>query len=204
VRTVVTFGTIATVVVALATAEFGCGNNSDKAERPSRPVSAERAMHVTCERSWTPTLRTFGAAWRQNSVRAGSVTLLQARRLAHAPIGNDGRAVKIRTLVHPRTPVTIAIGRSGRSIAGIVPLERSGQGVPMAETQGTLLLDGCDVGPIEQRADVPKRLRSLRELGDVGFPLTIAVARPACVPLEITTAGNTIRRTISIGAGRCA
>jgi hypothetical protein len=162
-------------------------------------------MRLTCQQSWTPTPRTLVGGWRRSSIRAGSVTLLLARRLAHAPIGADGRAVKIGTLVHPRTPVTIAIGRSGRSTAGFTALQRSGQPVPIAETHGTLRLDGCDAAPIEQRADVPERLRSVRELGYVGFPVTIAVAHPACVPLEITTSGTTTTRTISIGAGRrCA
>jgi hypothetical protein len=201
---VVARSALATAVVALAAVQIACGHTGDKAERPSQPPSTKRAMRLSCQRSWTPTPRTLVGGWRQSSIRAGSVTLLLARRLAHAPIGGDGRAVKIPTLVHPRTPVTIAIGRSGRSTAGFVPLERSGQtAVPMADTDGTLLLEGCDAAPIEQRADVPKRLRSVRELSDVGYPLTIAVARPACVALEITAAGRTIRRTISIGAGRC-
>jgi hypothetical protein len=201
---VVARSALATAVVALAAAQIGRGHTGDKDQRPTPPVSIERAMRLSCERSWTPTPRTLVGGWRQSSIRAGSVTLLLARRLAHAPMGSDGRAVKIPTLVHPRTPVTIAIGRSGRSTAGFVPLERSGQtAVPMTDTDGTLRLDGCDTAPIEQRADVPKRLRSVRELSDVGYPLTIAVARPACVPLEITTADRTISRTISIGAGRC-
>jgi hypothetical protein len=191
-------------VVAVTAAAVGCGRSSDRL-RPSRPASTEPIMRLTCERSWTPSARTFGVGdWRRSSVRAESVTLLRARRLADAPIGADGRAVKIRTLVHPRTPVTIAIGRASRAIAGFVALERAGQAVPMAQTDGTLRLDGCDAAPVEQRADVPRRLRGVRELGYVGFPLTIAVARPACVALEITAGRATTRRTISIGAGRCA
>ena len=125
---------------------------------------------------------------------AGPVTFLNARRLAGIRIARDGSA-KIRTLVAPRTPVTIAIGRTARRTAGFVPLTNGGT-AGIEASRPLLRLEGCD--------GVPPSEQAIRGLADVGFPVSVAATRKSCIPFEVTPDGGaTSRVVVSLGAGDC-
>ena len=104
-------------------------------------------------------------------------------------------SVKIRTLVQPRTPVTIAIGRSARDVAGFVPMTNGGE-AGIESSRPLLRLQGCD--------GVPRSGQAIPGLADVGFPVFIAAATKSCVPIEVTPDGGpTSRVVVSLGAGDC-
>src|SRR5919197_3516606 len=83
-----------------------------------------RPKHVTilresCNESWVPTADTFKgfAGWRQTSIRIGPITLMGAKVAARRDVAKYG-SVKFRTLVRPRTRVTVEIGPEARSSVG--------------------------------------------------------------------------------------
>jgi hypothetical protein len=180
-------------VVALGLAACGGGEPDRKAQPPPAPSTA--VLRISCGESWWPNARTFAnRRWREQSVIAGPVTFLNARRLARVRMSASG-SVKIRTLVQPRTPVTIAIGRSARDVAGFVPMTNGGE-AGIEASRPLLRLQGCD--------GVPRSGQAIPGLADVGFPVFIAAATKSCVPIEVTPDGGpTSRVVVSLGAGDC-
>jgi hypothetical protein len=184
-------------VVVLVTTFVACGGGGEqRATRPPARVSVE-VLRIGCEQSWTPNRVTFAnPRWRRESIRIGPVTLLNARRLARVHLRELGvGSVKIRTLVRPRTAVTLAIGREARDVAGFVPLSNGGvAGIDAAKP--VLSLQGCP--------GVPRDAQVIRGLADVGYPVSVAVSTDRCVAIEVTEKGRpTQRRVVSFGAGRC-
>jgi hypothetical protein len=52
---------------------------------------------------------------------------------------------------------------------------------------------------------IPREARVAPDIDGTFFATFVAIARAACVPLEVTPdGGHTIRRVVSLGAGRCA
>jgi hypothetical protein len=184
---------LATAPLALCLA--ACGG-SDTAPKPQpAPERSPAVLRTTCSDSWWPNARTFAdRRWREHSVTAGPVTFLNAKRLADIRITGHG-SVKIRTLVRPRTAVTIAIDRTARRTAGFVPLTNGGE-AGIEASRPVLRLEGCD--------GVPRTEQAVAGLADVGFPVSVAATRKSCVPLEVTPDGGpTSRVVISLGAGDC-
>ena len=179
--------------LAVGLAACGGGDAGPKPQPPSAPPPA--ALRTSCSESWWPNATTFAnRRWREQSLTAGPVTFLNAKRLAGIRITGRG-SVKIRTLVRPRTPVTIAIARSARDLAGFVPMTNGGAaGIEASRPQ--LRLEGCD--------GVPRSEQAVAGLADVGFPVFVAAARRSCVPFEVTPdGGRTSRVVVSLGAGDC-
>ena len=109
-------------LVAAAIAACGGGH----ALRPERTVGtpASQVLRTTCAQSWWPNATTFqDRAWRKASVIAGPVTFMNAKRLARAAV-EPNTSVKIRTLVRPRTSITLAIDRDSEGQAGVCPAEQ--------------------------------------------------------------------------------
>jgi hypothetical protein len=106
---------------------------------------------------------------------------------AHRDVAAYG-SIKFRTLVRPRTAVTIEIGRTARSAVGFVSASDADRSTWPKRGAPILRLAPC-------RADFPP----VRGLLAIGYPMYLRVRHNACVPL---TVGHT-RRTVSIGAGRC-
>jgi hypothetical protein len=181
------------LIASLAIGLAACGG-ADAGPKP-RPPSTPAVLRTTCSESWWPNATTFANhRWREQSVTAGPVTFLNAKRLAGIRISGRG-SVKIRTLVRPRTPVTIAVARSARDLAGFVPMTNGGE-AGIEASRPLLRLEGCD--------GVPRSEQAVAGLADVGFPVFIAAARKSCVPLEVTPEGGvTSRVVISLGAGVC-
>lgn len=147
-----------------------------------------------CNSSYWPNETTFAdRRWRAHSVTAGPVTFLNAKRLARAPVGEDV-AVKIRTLVAPSTPVTIAIGRAARATAGFVPTLN---GASFAAARPAMHLAGCDGVPPGEQVE--------RGVADVGYPMSVVAQRAGCVPIDVTPDGGRSRRVvIALGVRSCA
>jgi hypothetical protein len=181
------------LIAPLAIGLAACGGGDAGPER--RPPSTPAALRTSCSESWWPNATTFAnRRWREQSLTAGPVTFLNAKRLAGVRITGRG-SVKIRTLVRPRTPVTIAIARSARDLAGFVPMTNGGE-AGIEASRPVLRLEGCD--------GVPRSEQAVAGLADVGFPVFVAAARKSCVPFEVTPAGGaTSRVVISFGAGDC-
>jgi hypothetical protein len=110
-----------------------------------------------------------------------------AKTAAHRNVARYGQ-IKFRTLVRPRTPVTVEIGPAARSAVGFVAEADALRSIWPAHGAPILRLAPC-------RADYPP----VRGLRSVGYGMFLRVRHNACVPL---TVGQT-RRTVSIGAGRC-
>jgi hypothetical protein len=179
--------------LAVGLAACGGGDAGPQPQPPSAPPPA--ALRTSCSASWWPNATTFAnRRWREQSLTAGPVTFLNAKRLADIRITGRG-SVKIRTLVRPRTPVTIAIARSARDLAGFVPMTNGGAaGIEASRPQ--LRLEGCD--------GVPRSEQAVAGLADVGFPVFVAAARRSCVPFEVTPDGGRMSRVVvSLGAGQC-
>jgi hypothetical protein len=181
-------------LLALGLAACGKGDGGSMQRPPSLP--SPTVLRTSCSESWWPTDRTFAnPRWREQSVTAPPVTFLNAKQLARVRITGRG-SVKIRTLVQPETPVTIAIGRSARGTAGFVAMTNAGE-AGIDASRPVLHLAGC--------AGVPRSEQAIRGLADVGFPVFVAATKKSCVPMEITPDGGPTRHVVvSIGAGSCA
>lgn len=180
----------------LGLALLSCGGGSASAPQEPAVVPPPAVLRTTCAESWWPTSATFtNRHWRAQSVFAGPVTFLNAKRLAR--LATDGEAsVKIRTLVRPETPVTIAIGRRMRRTAGFVPLNNGGE-AGIEASRPVLHLEGC--------TGVPRDSQALRGLSDIGFPVFVATTKAHCVDLEVTPEGRRTQHVVvSLGAGKCA
>jgi hypothetical protein len=172
-----------------------CGGHASRPDRTvGTPVS--HVLRTTCAQSWWPNSTTFeNRAWRRDSVNAGPVTFLNAKRLAWAPV-QPNTSVKIRTLVRPRTQVTLAIGRGSQARAGFVPLSNGGA-AGLEAARPSARLDGCP--------GVPPAEQAVKGIADVGYPVSVAVARAMCVPIEVTPAGGLPRRVVlAIGVHDCS
>jgi hypothetical protein len=183
------------VIAPLVVGVAACGGGDTSPKPQPAPERAPAVLRTSCSDSWWPNARTFAdRRWREHSVAAGPVTFLNANRLADIRIAGRG-SVKIRTLVRPRTPVTIAIGRTARRTAGFVPLT-SGGAAGFEAARPLLRLEGCD--------GVPRSEQAVPGLADVGFPISVAATSQSCVPLEVTPDGGpTSRVVVSLGAGDC-
>ncbi len=187
------------VIVAALSSGCGLGGSDSEPDQPDRstaPQIQSRPAQVGCDRSWAPNKRTFAnPTWRTDSLRLGPVTLLDAKRLARTaivnlPIKND-LPIKIRTLVQPSTPVTIRVGSTVPTSA------RAGLGTgvsPSAEHEAVSFAP-CPA--------IPREVRAIAELADVGFALFVTTDRRACVPIIVEANGRRYREVLSLGAGRC-
>jgi hypothetical protein len=169
-------------VVAAAALASGCDSRS-------KPPQRLAVVRESCAASWVPTARTFVgfASWRRTSIRIGPITLMGAKTVAHRNVARYGQ-IKFRTLVRPRTPVTVEIAPAARSAVGFVSTRDAGRSIWPAHGAPVLRLAPC-------RANV----LPYRGILKIGYGMFLRVRRNACVPL---TVGQT-RRTVSIGAGRC-
>jgi hypothetical protein len=197
VRAPIVLGTpLAVAVAAAAAATAACGGSH--ASRPDRTVRTPTAhvLRTTCAQSWWPTSTTFeNRAWRKDSVNAGPVTFLNAKLLARAPV-QPNTSVKIRTLVQPRTPVTLTIDRDSQARAGFVPLSNGGA-AGLEAAKPVARLDGCP--------GVPPAEQAVKGISDVGYPVSVAVARPTCVAIDVTPAGGSTQRIVlAIGVHACS
>ena len=106
-RSLVLAGAVASLVGAGALAS-GCDSRSTPPKRLA-------VVRESCDDSWVPTARTvvgFGN-WRRTSIRIGPITLMGAKTAAHRDVAAYG-SIKFRTLVRPRTPVTVEIAPAAR------------------------------------------------------------------------------------------
>jgi hypothetical protein len=155
----------------------------------STPPKRLAVVRESCDHSWVPTARTFVGYgdWRRTSVRIGPITLMGAKTAAHRDIASYGQ-IKFRTLVRPRTPVTVEIGPAARSAVGFFapPLFQ-----PVLPKHGV---------PILRLAPCPANFLPYHGLRAIGYPMFLRVRHNACVPLTV----GQKRRIVSIGAGRCS
>lgn len=144
------------------------------------------------QRAW------FHARYPRWSLQIGPVTFLDVRRAARAPLARRGGA-KFPVLLEPDRDVTIAIGREARDAAGFVALYNgfpAGPGPVPENAYAAVHLEGCP--------PMPREARVAPEIDGVFFATFMAIARDACVPLEVTPdGGRMVRRIVSLGAGRC-
>jgi hypothetical protein len=179
------------VLVGAVAGLVGAGTLASGCDSRSTPPKRLAIVRESCVDSWVPTARTFvgyGKDWRTTSIRIGPITLMGAKTGAvHRDVAAYG-SIKFRTLVRPRTPVTVTIGPAARSAVGFVaPADALGSTWPKRGA------------PILRLAPCRADFLPVRGLLAIGYPMFLRVRRNACVPL---TVGKT-RRTVSIGAGRC-
>jgi hypothetical protein len=169
-------------VVGAAMLATGC----DSRKTEPKPLAVVRE---SCATSWVPTAETFKGyePLSRTSVRLGPITLMGTRVAARRDVAAYG-SIKFRTLVHPRTAVTVEIGEAARSAVGFVAPADAERSIWPKHGAPLLRLEPC-------RANYP----AVRGVLAVGYPMFLRVRHNACVPL---TVGQT-RRTVSIGAGRC-
>ena len=153
-------------------------------------------MRESCNDSWVPTAETFVGFrdWRRTSIRVGPITLMGAKTgAAHRDVAAYG-SIKIRTLVRPRTPVTVEIAPAARSAVGFVAPPGFQEVWPKHGA------------PILQLAPCRANFLPYRGIVQIGYPMFLRVRHNACVPLTVreTRSGRSVRATVSIGAGRCA
>ena len=155
----------------------------------STPPKRLAVVRESCDDSWVPTAQTFVGYgdWRRTSVRIGPVTLMGAKTAAHRDAARYGQ-IKFRTLVRPRTPVTVEIAPAARSAVGFVSTRDAGRSIWPAHGAPVLRLAPCRANFLPYRGILK-----------IGYGMFLRVRRNACVPL---TVGQT-RRTVSIGAGDC-
>jgi hypothetical protein len=181
------------VCIGVAGLLAACGEReSPSTPRTSSDSTGVRSIpaHVTCSNSWTPNARTFAnEMWREQSVRVGPVTLLNAHRLARVPVEQYG-TIKIRTLIKPETSVTMRIDASSP------PGARVGIGTTDAADDHALRYDPCPA--------VPRRERAIADVADVGFPLFVSTSGRVCLRVTVEAAGDRTVKVISLGAGRCS
>jgi hypothetical protein len=178
------------VLVGAVASLVGAGTLASGCDSRSTPPTPLAVVRESCADSWVPTERTFVGYgdWRRTSIRVGPITLMGAKAAAQRDVAAYGN-IKFRTLVRPRTPVTVEIGPAARSAVGFVANADASRSIWPKHGAPILRLAPC-------RADFPP----VRGLLAIGYPMFLRVRRNACVPL---TVGQT-RRTVSIGAGRCS
>jgi hypothetical protein len=173
----------------------GAGTLASGCDSRSTPPKHLAVVRESCAVSWVPTAETFkgfGKDWRRSSVRIGPITLMGARAAAHRNVAAYG-SIKFRTLVRPRTPVTVEIGQAARSAVGFVA-PPAFQPVWPKHGAAILRLAPC-------RAD----FLPVRGLLLIGYPMFLRVRHNACTQFKVsgTRSGRSARATVSIGAGRC-
>jgi hypothetical protein len=182
---------------------LACGGGaSERDARPTPPPKplAPRVQQLPCAAGFgTPKREWFRARYPRWSLRVGPVTFLDVRRAAHAPLARRG-GTKLPVLLAPNRKVTIAIGSGARDAVGFVKLTNpfpNGPGPVPATAYAAVHLQGCP--------PIPREARVAPDIDGTFFATFVAIARAACVPLEVTPdGGRTIRRVVSLGAGRCA
>jgi hypothetical protein len=174
-------------VVLAGAAALATGCDSRKAV-PKQPA----VVRVSCDASWVPTAETFKGyePLRRTSIRIGPITLMGARAAARRDVAAYG-SIKFRTLVRPRTPVTVEIGQAARSAVGFV--------APIDAEHSIWPKHGA---PILRLAPCPANFPPVRGVLRIGYPMFLRVRHNACVGFMVS-AGQSTRRTVSIGAGRC-
>jgi hypothetical protein len=181
------------LLLALA-AGCSAGTTGSSHSNAARPAT----LRVSCSDSWIPTAQTFKGfgAWRSTSIRIGPITLMGARAAAQRDVAAYG-SIKFRTLVHPKTKLTIAIAPQARSVVGFV--------APADALRSYFPDRGAAVMELAPCPGVPPDQQAIPGLADVGYPIFLRVRRNACVGLTVRRArgGQTFRGTVSIGAGRC-
>jgi hypothetical protein len=201
----VRFGFAAVVMASCVLVAAGCigvGSDADdgRAGSSARSASSElRVQRLPCSAAFgSPRREWFRARYPRWSVRIGPVTFLDARRAARAPLARRG-GTKLPVLLEPNRDVTIAIAGEARDAAGFVAHYNGfppGPGPVPDNAYAALRLEGCP--------PTPREVRIAPEIDGVFFATFMAIARDACVPLEVTPdRGRVIRRVVSLGAGRC-
>jgi len=183
-RSFVLAGAVASLVGA-GTLASGCDSHSTPPKRLA-------AVRESCQESWVPTAETFKGyePLSRTSVRIGPTTLMGARTAARRDVAAYG-SIKFRTLVRPRTPVTVEIAQSARSAVGFV--------APLDAERSIWPKHGA---PLLRLASCPANYPPVHGVVAVGYPMFLRVRRNACVGFTVR-AGQSTRRTVSIGAGRC-
>ena len=95
----------------------GAGTLASGCDSRSTPPKRAAVVRESCTDSWVPTAQTFVGFrdWRKTSIHVGPVTLMGAKTgAAHRDVAAYG-SIKFRTLVRPRTPVTVEIAPAARS-----------------------------------------------------------------------------------------
>jgi hypothetical protein len=176
------------VVCLAGAAGLAAGRDSRSTPPPKRLA----VVRESCQESWVPTAETFKGykPLSRTSLRIGPITLMGARTAARRNIAAYG-SIKFRTLVRPRTPVTVEIAQSARSAVGFV--------VPIDAERSIWPKHGA---PLLRLAPCPANYPAVHGVLRVGYPMFLRVRRNACVGFTVR-AGRSTRRTVSIGAGRC-
>jgi hypothetical protein len=190
-----------TAAVGLMACGGGCGQRH--ATPTPRPApAAPRVEQLPCAADFgTPKREWFRARYPRWSLRIGPVTFLDVRRRgAHAartPLARRGGA-KFPVLLEPNRSVSIAIARESRHRRlrdPHQPLRRSAPAPVPDNAYAAVHLQGCP--------PIPRGARLAPNIDGTFFATFMAIARDACVPLEVTPDGEaTIRRVVSLGAGR--
>jgi hypothetical protein len=183
-RSLVLVGGAVSLVGAAALAA-GCDSHSTPPKRLA-------VVRESCQESWVPTAETFKGyePLPRTSVRIGPITLMGARAAARRDVAAYG-SIKFRTLVRPRTPVTVEIGQAARSAVGFV--------VPRDAERSIWPKHGA---PLLRLTPCPANYPAVRGVVAVGYPMFLRVRRNACVGFTVR-AGRSTHRTVSVGAGRC-
>ena len=174
----------------------GTGTLATGCDSRSTPPQRLAIVREICDDSWVPTARTFigYGDWRRTSVRIGPITLMGAKTgAAHRDVAAYG-SIKFRTLVRPRTAVTVEIGQAARSAVGFVAPADADRSAWPAHGAAILRLAPC-------AANFPP----VRGVSAIGYPMFLRVRHNACMPLTVrqTRTGRSARGTVSVGAGRC-
>jgi hypothetical protein len=180
------------VLVGVAACLVGAACDSHNTTKP-KPVAT---LRESCNESWVPTADTFKgfAGWRRTSIRIGPITLMGAKTAARRDVAKYG-SIKFRTLVRPRTPVTVEIGPEARSSVGFVAPADADRSIWPEHGAAILRLAPC-------AANFPP----FHGLLAIGYPMFLRVRRNACVPFKVeeTRVRRVTRATVSVGAGSCA
>jgi hypothetical protein len=192
----------ASLVLAAAVGLVACGGGA--AEHRATPTrraepAGPRVQQLSCAAGFgTPKRQWFRARYPRWSLRIGPVTFLDVRRAAREPLARRG-GEKLRVLDEPNRDVTIAIGAEARDAVGFVAPTNpfpAGPGAVPENAYAAVHLHGCP--------PIPREARVAPDVDGTFFATFIAIARNACVPFDVTPdSGRTIRRVVSLGAGRC-
>jgi len=189
------------LVFAAAVGLVACGGAAADRDATIAPhPAALRVQRLPCAAGFGTAKREwFRARYPRWSLRIGPVILLDVRRAAREPLASRGGA-KLPVLLEPNRNVTIAIGAEARDAVGFVKPTNpfpTGPGSVPESAYAAVHLQGCP--------PIPRDVRVAPEIDGTFFATFIAIARNACVPLEVAPdRGRTIRRVVSRGAGRCA
>jgi hypothetical protein len=184
------------VLVGAVAGLVGAGTLASGCDSRSTPPKHLAIVRESCTDSWVPTADTFKgfSGWRRTSIRIGPITLMGAKTgAAHRDVAAYG-SIKFRTLVRPRTPVTVEIAPAARSAVGFVA-------PPGFQT--VLPKHGA---PILRLAPCRANFLPYRGIVEIGYPMFLRVRQNACVPLTVreTRSGRSTRGTVSVGAGLCS